>query len=69
MSVKPTDSIPAEKIGVISSIEQGNFGIKVKLNDKLKALEMLIKILGYDRPDAKNGNGELKRLIEGLKDE
>ena len=68
VSVKPTDSIPAEKIGVISSIEQGNFGIKVKLNDKLKALEMLIKILGYDRPD-ENGNGELKRLIEGLKDE
>lgn len=47
--VKETGSIPEDKIGAVAGIEQGNFGIKVKLNDKLKALELLMKYKGMDK--------------------
>ena len=49
--IKPTDDIPKDKICAVSSVEQGNFGIKLKLYDKLKAREMLIKMLGYDKSE------------------
>lgn len=47
--IHDTHNIPKEKIGAIAGIEQGNFGIKLKLNDKLKAIELLMKYKGMDR--------------------
>lgn len=41
---------------------------KISAKDKLKALELLAKMLGYDAPADKQNNGMLLELIEGLKE-
>lgn len=41
-----TDEIPEEKRAAIAGIKQGANGIEVKLNDKVKALELLGRHLG-----------------------
>ena len=41
---------------------------KISAKDKLKALELLAKMLGYDAPADKQNNGMLSELIEGLKE-
>lgn len=40
---------------------------KIDAKDKIKALELLAKMLGYDTPADKQNNGMLAELIEGLK--
>ena len=67
--IKPTGALADDQQRAIASIEQGNFGIKFKLHDKVKALELLGKHLGMfaDR-SAANTDGTLERLIEGLRD-
>lgn len=50
--IKTTNEIPEDKISAIAGIEQGNYGIKLKMHDKLKALDMMIKMLGYDKTEA-----------------
>ena len=49
--IKTLNEMSQEQIGAIASLEQGNYGIKLKLCDKLKALEMIIKTLGYDKTE------------------
>lgn len=49
--IKPLSEMSQEQVGAIASLEQGNYGIKLKLCDKLKALEMIIKMLGYDKTE------------------
>ena len=44
--IKPTDEIEKEKIGAIAGIKEGRNGIEIKMNDKVKALELLGKHLG-----------------------
>lgn len=44
--IKPTDEIEKEKIGAIARIKEGQNGIEIKMNDKVKALELLGKHLG-----------------------
>ncbi|NLK38295.1 MAG: terminase small subunit [Epulopiscium sp.] len=44
--IKSTDEINKEKIGAIAGIKEGQNGIEVKLNDKVKALELLGRHLG-----------------------
>lgn len=46
VTIKPTASLTEEQAKAIAGIEQGNFGIKVKLCDKVKALELLGKHMG-----------------------
>ena len=50
VNIKPTDSLTDPQQAAIASIEQGNFGIKLKLYDKVKALELLGKHLGMFEP-------------------
>ena len=46
----PTDEIPKEKLPAIAGIKENQYGIEVKLHDKVKALELLGKYLGvFDR--------------------
>ena len=44
--IRPTDEIEKEKIGAIAGIKEGRNGIEIKMNDKVKALELLGKHLG-----------------------
>lgn len=46
VELTPTDQLTEEQKKAVASIEQGNFGIKLKLHDKVKALELLGKHLG-----------------------
>lgn len=75
VKVKPTSQISADKVGAIAGIKQGTNGIEVKLNDKMKALELLGRHLGMfadklelsgkvSNPFAGLSTDELKRLID-----
>lgn len=46
LQIADTDSLSAAQRAAIASIEKGTGGIKLKLYDKLKALELLCKLLG-----------------------
>ena len=53
VTIKPTAEMSPEQVSAIAGIEQGNFGIKLKLYDKLRALELLGKHLGlFEKPEA-----------------
>lgn len=41
-----TDDLPPEKLPAIASIKANQYGVEVKLHDKVKALELLGKYLG-----------------------
>lgn len=47
---KPTEGMPPEKRAAISSIKSGSSGMEVKTYDKLRAMELLGKFLGYLNP-------------------
>lgn len=70
-----TDEVPADKQAAIAGIKQGANGIEVKLNDKVKALELLGRHLGMfndklevtgnmNNPFAGLTTEELKKLIQ-----
>lgn len=42
----PTDELPPEKLPAIAGIKANQYGVEVKLHDKVKALELLGKYLG-----------------------
>ena len=46
LEIRSTDQLPKKLRCAIASIEKGTGGIKVKLYDKLKALELLGKYMG-----------------------
>lgn len=55
--VKPTSDIGEEKIGAVAAIKEGTRGIEIKMNDKVRALELLGRHLGLfsDRQDIRAG--------------
>ncbi len=69
------DKIPPDKRGAIASIKQGANGIEVRLNDKVKALELLGRHLGMynDRLQLSGrvdvGAHKLDAILEQLSDE
>lgn len=60
-----TDKLSEANKKVISSIKQGSNGLEIKLNDKLKALELLGKHLGMFR-DKIELSGDINNPFEGL---
>ncbi|WP_304508931.1 terminase small subunit [Anaerotignum sp.] len=66
--IKSTDEIEEEKIGAIAGIKKGANGIEVKLNDKVKALELLGKHLGmFDKVEEyKDALEKLDLILEGI---
>lgn len=63
LTVGDTEGIPEELSCAIASIEKAPGGIKVKLYDKLKALELLGKYLGLF-----DGSGDAQVQDNGLLD-
>lgn len=60
-----TDKLSEANKKVISSIKQGSNGLEIKLNDKLKALELLGKHLGMFK-DKLELSGNVNNPYEGL---
>jgi len=58
--IKDTEELDEQQARAIAGIEEGKFGIKVKLNDKEKALELLGRHLGMFKD---------KLEVSGLEDE
>lgn len=71
VSITPTGSLSQEQTAAIASLEQGNFGIKLKLYDKVRALELLGKHLGvFDQPvGTDTGGAEDDPITKSLKEE
>ena len=63
-----TDDLPEEKKKAISGIKEGANGIEVKLNDKVKALELLGKHLGMFEKSDNNEEAlnKLDSILEGI---
>lgn len=69
--IKPTDEIEKEKIGAIAGIKEGRNGIEIKMNDKVKALELLGKHLGMftDKQDEDTPSSDDDPITKALKEE
>lgn len=68
VKVKPTDKMPADKLGVIAGIKEGANGIEIKLNDKEKALELIGRHLGMfkDKVELSGGLDTEKTKLDDL---
>lgn len=60
VTITSTDQLSPEQVAAIAGIEQGKFGIKIKLHDKLKALELLGKHLGMFDKNAASHETEIE---------
>ena len=61
--VRPSAELEKKQLAAVASIEKSAGGLKVKLYDKLKALELLGKYLGLF-----DGSGETAQADNGLLD-
>lgn len=69
VEIEETDNIDADKQAAIAGIKQGKNGIEVKLNDKVKALELIGRHLGMftEKIDMTVGKSEkLSDIIDQL---
>ncbi len=77
VEIEPTDNLDKDKQAAIAGIKHGAAGIEIKLNDKLRALELIGRHLGMfndklelqgsvntNNPFADLTTEELKKLIE-----
>ena len=55
-----------EQVAAIASIEQGNYGIKLKLYDKVRALELLGKHFGLFEQPTGCAQTEENNLLEAI---
>lgn len=72
LEISSTGQLDDALKAAVASIEKGSGGIKVKLYDKLKALELLGKYLGlFDGggKDSKEENPLLQALVRSLQEE
>jgi phage terminase small subunit len=70
-----TDSIPEELMAAVQSIKQTKYGVEIRLHDKLKALELIMRHLGMmekDNPNVFNvvaplNQDQVKLLLEEIR--
>lgn len=64
VKIRDTAELDEQQIRALAGIEEGKFGIKVKLNDKEKALELLGRHLGMfkDKVEVSGLEDEKKKL-------
>ena len=70
LEIKDTGNLPPELGAALSSVERTSTGLKLKFYDKLKALELLGKLLGmFDNPVAPNReNALLQAILQSTKE-
>lgn len=66
--VKNTEELDEQQIRAIAGIKEGKFGVEVKLNDKLKAIELIGRHLGMfkDKLEVAGLEDEKKKLADIL---
>lgn len=72
VELTPTDELTGTQKRAIAGIEQGNFGIKIKLHDKVRALELLGRHLGLfdakESPKEDRANNLLEAIQSSAKE-
>ena len=67
---KDTDCLTEDQQAAIASIEKSTSGLKIKLYDKLKALELLGKCLGlFERQEDAQGSNLLATILAATGEE
>lgn len=61
----PTDKLSSEKLPAIAGIKANQYGVEVKLHDKVKALELLGKYLGTFEGNSAQSQAE-NNLLEAI---
>jgi phage terminase small subunit len=56
MSLKPTSELSPDKRRALAGIKQGTHGVELKLYDKMRALELLMRYRGMLRDKAAEGS-------------
>lgn len=72
VDIKSTDELPPELTAAIASVEKTSTGLRVKFYDKLKALELPGKYLGFFEPGTGRGqtkNNLLQAILESTRGE
>jgi phage terminase small subunit len=68
VEIVPTDELTEDQKSAVSSIKGTQFGIEIKLNDKIRALELLGKHLGvFDGKFTNPDNGLMAEYVRLLK--
>ncbi len=59
-------ALPPEKLAAVAGVEKGTGGVKLKLYDKMKALELMGKIIGIfdDKPQQVEDSGLLQAILD-----
>lgn len=66
MDVKPTRDLPPDKRRALAGIKQGVHGVELKLYDKMRALELLMRFRGMMKDKALGDGGiEYPEEVEG----
>lgn len=70
VGIVPTEDLTEEQKSAVAGIKQTQTGIEIKLNDKLKALELIGKHLGMfdEKPDSVDDIEDITPLAEMLRD-
>lgn len=65
--LRPLAELPPDALAAISQIERGPGGCKVRFYDKLRAIELLLRLDGV--AGAVEDNNLIEILLEGMKEE
>lgn len=66
VEMTPTEALTEAQKKAVAGIEQGNFGIKVKLHDKVRALELLGKHLGLFDGKGNVAQDQTNNLLDAI---
>ena len=64
VEVKLTDQLTDVEKKAVAGVKQGQFGVEVKTYDKVKALELLSKLMGYDKPADEDKDDSVNIVIK-----
>lgn len=65
VKIKDTDELEESTKKALSGVKETRYGIEIKPYDKIRALELLSKMMGYDKDSAKEDE-QIRKLDEVL---